>query len=324
MEPVWRTRMFIQWMSDEEKERNRSYAMEALGGIGVASPEVITTLQHALNDTNDQVRFSALKAIYALHLQPERPLAEVLNSFSPRRDTSFKDIVDWTGHLGSEGQDALPWLQRLTAFDYMNRLPEGVHTNMGWDLAVSTEDLQAAATLAILEIDPSQINPREVNSAHLLRQFRFNWEATKRVRGESNATAVVTILKPFLISSNSVQAGLAANIVLGLAPHDEQALQTLRRCAGEGDLTVDRLNAAESLWMQTSNSQEMLHLSVEGLKLSPGTDQVAAEILATLGEDARPAIPALKDALWGQDQYGRYTAGEALQKIAPEELPPIY
>jgi len=75
--------------------------------------------------------------------------------------------------------------------------------------------------------------------------------------------------------------------------------------------------------MQTGDSEELLRLAVEGLE-SPDMDQGAAQLLGKLGDSARPAIPALKDALWGQDQFGRYTAAEALQKIAPAELPPIH
>jgi len=241
--PVWRSHMYIAGMTDEQKERNRSYAMEALGQIGVASPEVVTTLERALDDPNDLVRFGALKAIYALHLQPERPLADVLNSFTPRRGTSFTGIVDWTGHLGNEGHDALPWLQRLRSFDYVSSLPEGVHANVGWDLAVSTEDLQGAATLAVLEIDPSQINPQEVNRAQLLRHF---WAATKQEMEESNAAVVLAILRPLLVSSNPDDASLAAHFVLGFVPNDERAVQTLRRCADDGNPNLkSRMVAAE-------------------------------------------------------------------------------
>ena len=334
--PVWRTTMVVPAMSGEQKEINRSRALEALGQIGVASPEVIITLQKTLADTNDLVRFNALTAIYALHLQPKQPLAEVLNSFTARHSIFFKGIIDWTGHLGPEGQDALPWLRRFTSFDYVERLPEAIHSDMGWDLTLPAENIQAAATLAICEIDPSEIDPAKVSGLQFLRQFSQNWEATKRMMGDTNATVVATILAPFLASTNIGDASLAAYIILGIEPGNQKALQTLRRCVSEGVSGEDRLFAAEWLWDRTGDSEELLKLSIEAIK-SPNshTAQIAPQLLAELGDKARPAVPALKDALWGQtssagamapgeDVFARGNAALALRKIAPEELPPIH
>jgi HEAT repeat protein len=42
-----------------------------------------------------------------------------------------------------------------------------------------------------------------------------------------------------------------------------------------------------------------------------------------MGQEARPAIPALKAALWHKDRFVRERAGKALRKIAPDEMPPI-
>jgi RNA polymerase sigma factor (sigma-70 family) len=319
--PVMRNVMVQPVLATDQKARNRGYALEALGEIGIASPEVVATLQRSLSDTNDVVRLGALKAIYSLHLQPEEPLADVLNGFIPRRGTSFNNIVNWVGNLGDEGRGALPWLQRLTAYNYVQSLPEGIHADTGWDFAVPTETLRESAILAICEIDPSQIKPAEVNGAELLHRFSANWEATKRVRSESNATSVLAILTPMLGSTNAADASLAAYVVLGIAPGNQEALQTLHRCATDGNPN-DRLFAAEWLWDETGDSTNLLNAAIEGVK-STDTAQLAPQLLAKMGDKARPAIPALKDALWGQDTFARYAAGDALRKIAPDQLPPI-
>lgn len=322
--PVLRTTTFRPLMTDEQRERNRGSALEALGQIGVASPEVMAILQQALGDTNDLVRFGALQAIYALHQQPEEALPDVLNRFSPDRGTAFKDIVDWVGHLGEAGRDALPWLQHLTAYDYVQSLPEGLHANTGWDLAISTEDLREAANLAICEINPSQLDPTGVNSVEWLHQFSQNWEAAKRVRSETNALPVLAVLTPLLDSTNKGDAAMASYIVLGIAPGNPAALQTLRRCAREGNLT-DRLLASDWLWDETGDATNLLQSAIEGLKSSDSiTGQISANYLSEMGPDALSAVPALKQALWSQDTFVRSSAGKALRTIAPGELPPIH
>jgi RNA polymerase sigma factor (sigma-70 family) len=323
---VWSWRTVTPAMSKDEKMRNRCWALDAVGRIGIASPDVVTALQQALTDADDKVRFAALKSLYALQQRPQEPLADVLNGFPPCRGTDFGDIVNWVGHLGGAGRAALPWLRQLTDFNYVQSLPQGTNAPVGWNLAISTETLRESAIVAICEIDPSQIKPAQVNGAELLHGFEANWEATKRARSETNAAALLAILTPQLNSTNPADASLAAYIVLGIVPGNSQALQTLRRCTAEGSLD-DRLIAAEWLWDETGDSTNLLKLAIAGLKSADGEElasQLAPQLLARLGDQARPAIPALKAALWRQGTFSRSAAGNALRKIAPEELPPIH
>ena len=315
-------RVEVPSLSSEERARNRSYALAALGQIGVASPEVVATLQDALSDTNALVRFGALKALYVLHQPPDEPLDQVLDSFAPRQAWPFMDIIQWAGHLGPDGRAALPWLRRLTNLTYLQTLPKGRDTGAGWDPLAPAQELQAAAILAIGEIDPGQIDPQTTDGRQLMHQFEGNWEATQQVRCESNNAPILTLLKPFLASTNTGDAALAAYIVLGNNPADPAALQTLRHCASAGGMS-DRLTATEWLKEQTGDASGLLELCIAGLK-SPESAQSAAIYLGQLGDDARPAIPALKAALWANDTFAREAAGRALQKIAPAELPAIH
>jgi hypothetical protein len=311
-------------MPSEQRTRNRSSALLALGNIGVASAEVNAVLEENLNDKDDLVRFAALKALYQLHLRPEKPLADLLYSFSPRRGTQFSDIIEWTGTLGSQGQEALPWLHRLTNYNYIRSLPEGVHADLGWDLAVSTETLRELAFLSICEIDPRQIDSRAIDRLTLLHLFSNHWETTKRLESESNAAPVLTTLRPLVTSSNTADAASAAYIVLGLFPGDTESLKTLQRCANDGELNHERLFAAKWLWEKTGEPGTLVEAAVRALK-SPDTDiaMLAAQTLIDMGEAARPAIPVLKASLWDQDGYKRAFAAKALLKLSPEELPSI-
>jgi len=77
-------------------------------------------------------------------------------------------------------------------------------------------------------------------------------------------------------------------------------------------------------WEKTGDPASLLGMATEGLtSTNSATRQITAILLARIGNAARPAVPALKDGLWNSDVYERQMAGEALQKIAPEELPPV-
>lgn len=317
--------------SDDETANNRAKAMAALGKLGAPQPEVLDMLRRNLHDQNSEVRFAALETLYALH-QPTtgEPLIQLLNELEPRRDLEFNEVVRWVGTLGPDGSEALPWLQQLAEGRYADRLPDGIHTNLGYHITVATDDLRATAILSIAEIDPSRINPAQVNATTLLNAVQHDWAAIQRLRQLTNATSIVAVLVPALEITNVNETAdaltpslIAAQIVLGIAPDNRQARSTFQYYATAGS-AGDRLCAARWSWEQTGNPTNLVRMAIEGLGSSDYISwQNAAGRLAGLGQAARPAVPVLKKALWSGESIIRERAGELLREIAPEELPSI-
>jgi len=308
------------FFAGSEGIRNRSHALMALGRIGVALPEVVAALRHSLTDTNERVRFAALKSLYTLHQPLGKPLAAVLDSFTARNSADFCNIMQWLGTLGNEGGEALPWLRQFTTLSYVQGLSAGVQATVGRDLAVKPEVLRQTAALALCRLEPKEIPNYLVDSTALdLR----NWETVQLLSGSmAVAPQITAVLAPLLHSTNGPNATAAAYIILGLVPDHQEALATLRHHAAEGNW-FDRVIAAEWLWERTGDTNAVLPILLEALNSNDDfACQVAPQVLAKMGSDARPAAAALKAALW--NPLGREQCARALRKIAPEELPPIH
>jgi RNA polymerase sigma factor (sigma-70 family) len=300
---------------------SRSRALEALAKIGIASPEVLTALRRGLHDKYEPVRLAALRSVYALRQPLGEPLTNVLDTFAARRSIEFREIIDWVGSLENDGREALPWLRQFLDEEQLAELPEGVHAQLG-DFAVSKEDLRLAAILAICRIDPEEIRH---HIADLSYRFHARWDAVQLLsKSKSLAHEVAAGLAPLLRATNSQDTARAAYIILGVLPDHQEALMTLRKSAREGSL-YDRLIASDWLNERTGDSDNMLSVLEEGLKSEDDyAGQVAAGILDDMGPAARPAIPALKAALWNQHRFVRERAGKILRKIAPGELPEVH
>jgi hypothetical protein len=297
---------------------SRGRALEALGKIGIASPEVLAALHRGLRAKYEPVRLAALRSVYALHQPLGEPLTNVLDSFASRRSILFQGIIDWVGSLGNDGREALPWLRQFLDDEQLTELPEGVHAQLG-DFAVFPEQLRQAAILAICRIDPEEIRHHIADLSYNLEE---RWDAVQLLsKSKALAHEVAAGLTPLLRATNSHDAALAAYIILGVIPDHQEALRTLRKSARDGSL-FDRLFASQWLKERTGDTDNMLSLLEDGLKSDVG--EIAASFLDEMGLAARTAIPALKAALWSQHRYVRESAGRILRKIAPNELPEVH
>jgi RNA polymerase sigma factor (sigma-70 family) len=267
-----RVHLHMTGMATWERTHNQKAAMAALGNIGIASPEVLEMLQKNLQSNNNGVRLAALKCSYALHQPPAEPLLQTLDHFTPRRDQDFEEVVSWVGSLGENGRTALPWLQRLTDWDYVANLPSETDTNAYWYVPMPVERLRASVLDSIAQIQPAQIGSTS-------------------------------------------------------APDHPPAAQTPKR--NEAGTGLDqRMDAAYNVWQKTGNPANILDLATEALTATNSPSGAAGQIMASelrrIGAAARPAVPALTNALWHREYYIRMKAGAALQEIAPEELPAIH
>jgi len=298
---------------------NRLAAIGALGTIGRATPEVVAALTGALSQTNEAVRFEALLALARLHQPLGTQLENVLNGLRARRTFRLGQYIELLGKLGASARGALPWLRQFAALEEVARLP-GAAENEN-DFLIEPERFRAFALAAICRIAPDEARSRLPG---LVAQVGVDWDPVQTLMElKPLGREVIAELQPLLRQTNWHRSALAANIILTHEPTNAEALSALRRAAAEGELN-QRLIPAGWLWQRTGETEPLLSLAIEGLK-SPQSHigQSAAQYLGEMGAGARPAIPALKAALWHKDKFVRQRAGKVLRKLAPEEMPLI-
>lgn len=309
--------------NDEPFLMNRQAALEALGKIGDASPAVLAAIERGLADTNESIRFAALGSLATLHQPLAGRLSEELNTFTPRRSFNFQKIIEWTGTLGADGREALPWLRQFDTLDKIQKLPEGIHENTG-DFVIDPDYFRLSVIIAICQIEPDATRQYLPD---LIAQIGKRWEPVEFLT-DSNASKafapdIVASLEPVLDETNVLRSAIAAYMILGLEPGHKRALTTLRNATDSGELAL-RISASGWLWKRTGETNAVLTLCEEGLASSENyLGEDAADVLEEMGAAARPAVPALQAALWHKDRFVREYAGKALRKIAPDEMPPI-
>ena len=310
----------IYGSNDEPLLMNRCAAYEALGKIGVVSVDVLEAENLGLADTNEDVRFAALKSLAALPRPLSGRLTNVLMTFPVRRSIKLQEIIEWVGNLKEDGQQALPWLRQFAQLDSVQKLAEGVQANTG-NFAIPSADFRLSAIIAICRITPEAIRQYMPD---LITDVGHHWEPVQLLMGsKTDAPAIVNGLEPVLGESNQLRSAIAAYVILGFEPQNSHALAILRSRVAQGRLS-DRIIAAQWLWERTGETNSALTLCEEGLAAHESfLGQDAAQVLEKMGPAARPAVPALQAALWHKDRYVREYAGKALRKIAPDEMPPI-
>jgi hypothetical protein len=305
---------------DKHILKNRCDGYAALGKIGIASPEVLAALHRGLEDTDDLIRLRALQSLMLLHQPPEAPLTNWLSHFPARQSYQFQQIIKWVGELNERGREALPWLRQFTALEYVRSLPEPA--NGSGEQKEDPEMLRLTAIIAICRVAPEETGNYLPD---LVAQVGRRWEPVELLMdSKSLAEKIIAQLEPLLNETNGRRSSVAAYVILGLTPGHQKSLAVLRETMVQGKLN-ERIIAGNWLWKRTGETKEILPLLIEGLKAKESfIGQMAADQLAEMGpEAARPAIPALKAALWHEDMHVHDHAGKALRKLAPEEMPPI-
>jgi hypothetical protein len=299
---------------------NRCAAFEALGRIGVASPDVLTAIDDGLVDAHEDVRLAALRCLGALRQPLAGRLTNTLVTLAFRRSIKIENLIEWVGTLKGDGEVALPWLRQFTQMDYLKSLPDGPDQQTG-DFSVPANDFRLTAIVAVCQINPEatrQFLP------DLIAEIGTQWKAVEFLtESKASAPEIVALLNPVLDDTNRMRAAQAAYVTLAFDPQHPQALAVLRDGVAHGSLG-NRIIASLWLWERTGETNDVIPLCIEGLESSESyIGQNAANSLEKMGGQARASVPALKAALWHPDRYVRERAGKALRKIAPDEMPPI-
>ena len=103
--------LVYQKSSGEPFLMNRQAALEALGKIGATSPAVLAAIERSLADTNESIRFTALRSLAALHQPFVGRLADLLTTLytAPQHQLSGNHRMDWhAGHGRSRSLAVAP------------------------------------------------------------------------------------------------------------------------------------------------------------------------------------------------------------------------
>ena len=306
---------------------NRAMAAKALGKIGIASGEVIETLQAALKyppslegvpelprawvcqNAAQALGFLGTNAIAAIPA-----LTRALNGTNP---AALQEVALALGAMGAHARESLPQLR-----DLLSELPEpfaaraGVGEERKWELFW----LRGAVARAIAQIDSTD----KTSLVVLFERADTDFYARRYLEGlGARMNEFVSELTEKLGRTNGQPQAATAELLWHIDADNPAVVPALRQVMQYTN-SATRAYAAYWYWKVTGDANAAIKIMVAGLKERPsGVSQAFPQWLGRMEAAARPAVPALKKALWHHDIYTRRNAGKALEKIDPAapELP---
>ncbi|MEW6303152.1 MAG: HEAT repeat domain-containing protein [Verrucomicrobiota bacterium] len=309
----------LQQTNTAMMDHQRAMSAYALGAIGQATPEVVTALANAWNDTDPTVRRYAAGAVDALGsaMAPAMPqlLAGLNETYTPALFAKFKAV----GKLGPAGRDALGKLRELS--DREKLIAQVGEANFTATPPNDVRSLNLTARMSICRLDPNQVSEQ---LKALVDGVTDWWELTRFLMElKSHSPEVIRTMEPLLDDLKNPHRRVVAYVILH---HDRSHAAALRAFDDELQKSKlsERIIAASGLFDCVGRTNLALPLLAEGLASSEShAGKTAIDLAERLGSAARPAIPAIKGALWHKDRSVRERAGLWLRKHAPEELPAI-
>jgi HEAT repeat protein len=308
----------------DHSAHNRAMAAKALGKIGIASREVIETLQTALNYPPTlegmpelprpwvcQNAAQALGLLGTNAIAAVPALAQALNETNP---AALREVALALGAIGTQARESLPQLKNL-----FSELPEpfatrgGIGEDRKWELFW----LRGGVARAIAQID----NTDKASLAVLLEHADGDYDARRYLEGlGTTMNEFVSELMKKLARTNGLPQAATAELLWHIDPKNTAVVPALRQAMQHTNSTT-RACAAYWHWKVTGDSDAAIKIMVAGLKEQPsGASQVFPQWLGRMEAAAEPAVPALKKALWHHNIYTRRNAGKALEKIDPAAL----
>lgn len=339
----------LRKVSEKDADREvRMAAVQALGNIGPGIHDVIPTIAKALSDPDRGVRIYAAGALRGIGPAAKGATEALIRAMGDQDTTVRSSAVGAIGSIGPEANAAVPALiEHLKDTDIYVRwntayamgligpkahqaVPDLVQALMDNDSSV-----RCRAAQALGRIGPP---PKEVRSV-LVRALKDENKyvriyAASALAGIDPALTAKAVL-PVLLESlrhrgrPGDQTWLvrlrAAQALARIGPDAKGAIPALRKALKDEKEQV-RTHAASALAgiEPALTAEAVLPVLIELLE-HPGpwggqgwcVRFRAAEALGRIGADAKPAIPALREALTDDHEDVREAAAEALGKIAP-------
>ncbi|PYJ00652.1 MAG: hypothetical protein DME25_20150, partial [Verrucomicrobia bacterium] len=209
---------------------------------------------------------------------------------------------------------ALPALKKL-----LSEWPEplGTRLDIGEDLKEELFRLRGSVALAISQIDPND----RIALAVLLDHADADYACRRRLAEiGAGCRELVPQLSEQLAGSNGQPQTAKAELLWHLDPQNPAIVPALTHAMGHTNGAL-RAYAAFCYWKVTGDADTTMKVLVAGLDEPPSqASQMFPQWLGDMEAAARPAVPALKKALWHHDLYARRNAEKALMKIDPIAL----
>jgi HEAT repeat protein len=305
---------------------NRRAAIDALGKTGMHSRDVVDALNKGVSDTNHIIQAHALFALAKLGESIQELMPIVLTNYPVYQSFRTAQFFEDLAKLGEKARPGAKWLEHFcdkATVEHLTPPPNGLN-----DAAQPAESVRQAALFALCKIELSAAQKYLMELCGILETHWGPVEILEKVKPfPAEATQK---LEEILREGNRKGQIRAASVFLTHEPEHREALEILRKEI-KSQKSADACFAARVFWGKTHKSAEVLPLLVtvcsqqeDRSGFDAGFDQQSAiQIVREMGKEGLPAVPALKLAMHHRNQFVRKQAGQALRKIAPEEMPPI-
>jgi HEAT repeat protein len=306
---------------------SRIAAIEALGNLGSASPEVLAVLRRAFTHPREAVRVAAAHAIGKLGSKALPLLPALLNELDVSNRFVLEYQIEAIGNMGPDAREAIPDLLRWCASNVVESVaspkPQGCRDHQPDDPL----PLPGGAGVALLKIAPDEAKGFGKFIAEALvpgPQTQGPYCSVDKLRRlQPLADEIVSALEPGLQASPESVRQLTALQILCLESDHTAARNVLLAAMKQSEPSL-RAQAAVYLWQATGDTNQVLPVLCETLAtVKDNSSQAPVDYAAQLGSAAKPLVPQIQALLANGDWSIRQAAGHALRRIDPTALPLI-
>ncbi len=302
----------------------RPVALRALGKTGPRAGEAVPLLIEALEDPRSDVKRSAITALGWIGPASEKAVPP-LSAFLENRSDSIKEAAaEALGRIGPAASAAVPPLERMLSAGPRERLVAALAL---WRISRSIPALSVlvsgvkpgtSATLDLALESLKEVGPPAREAVPRLRELMRSKDFPVRKRslavlasiGPGAAAALPEVLDA--LKTDGGLGGLAAETLGNMGPGAKRALPVLRELLEGKDEHLRKLSLQAAAGIGQPAFEPLLRSYLRG---DPWCRLDAAEALAGLGPEARPAIPFLVKGLLDAHPEAQAAAERALKKI---------
>lgn len=316
----WALEVLIKSLDDPE-EFARSNAADYLAEIGPDAARAVPGLTRALGDQSGSVRGRATKALGRIGAPAKAAIPALLKSAARPGQWFFLDKT-----IRGIGPEAVPPLLkglddpvvRIAAADALGEFgalaKAGVpRIRKSMESARGEDRVKLARALWRISGDSTAVSVlialiREDNFIVQLRAFDVLQEIGP------GATAAIPTLIEMLGRQNRFLREYAAKVLARVGPAAKSAIPALEKTLKDLEGS-NRIAAAIALWRIVHSQAALNVLAAEAQDFTDSGSTFAVIALGDIGPEAKPAVPALIEALKTESIFGKAIVAQALTRI---------